>query len=926
MIPLLRLAALTIFAGTFTFLSPQSAEAHRGAGEPLFVAADGVDQGRCLDEASPCRSLGYALSVAGKGAEIRIAEGTYEVGNPEDLFHVVSGMIQVSGGFERRGKRFLERRGISTLTGVPPQFRELLKGKGFNVVSDRKGIDGPKVAEAEKLVALHSQMKAGMPASPCTGGKAGEFDCQAVDLLAHFSFTDVSASPESATDVWGFVDLNSRREYAIVGYDIGTAVVDVTDPENPLEVGFIDGQPAFWRDIKVYQFFDTNDDRWKAYAYVTTDGSTDGLFVIDMSGLPHAIQKTTYVSDFFAAHNVYATNTDYSTGIALTNEPPLLAISGSNISSGQYRGYTLQDPAAPAFVAGASSADYMHDASSIIITDARKDSQCDNAAAWCEVLLDFNELTIDVWDITNPSSPARLSRTPYANAAYVHSGWWSEDKQHIFVHDEQDEQDFSLNTTVRVFSIADLRAPVMVGEWSGTTRAIDHNGFVRGNRYYISNYAKGLTVLDITDPAEPVTVGSLDTYPFSDNTAFVGAWGTYPFFFSGTVAVSDIDTGLYLTRDRSIEVPQGRFSFDAASYAGDEGQSALITVRRTGGSSGNVSVGFEAVAATAANGDHQLQSGTLEWPAGDAGDRLINVPLVNDGNAEGLEQLLVRLVNPTGGATLDQLNVTSVYVNDPGALAEVGFFEESVATAERGFATAVLVLQRSGSATGEASIDFAVTGGSASPGTDFDGETSGTVAWAAGDGNPKNLVFNIADEGGDEDTETIEVSLSNALGAGIRGAGTATVEIANGSGLNTAPNAIAGSGQTVAQNNVVVLNGSQSNDPDGDSLTYLWEQVSGPQVGLSSTSSPVTEFTSPTVSSDTMLQFRLTVSDPSGLSDSATTTVTVTTGAGSGDGGSGGGSTSIPFIVLLVLCRSLRRLAAKHDSDAESINITLSEY
>lgn len=905
MTPSLRFAALTILATAA--LSPDRAQAHKGAGEPLFVASNGVDQGRCLDQTAPCRSLGYALSVAGKGAEIRLAEGTYEVGNPEDLFHVVSGMIDVRGGFERRGERFLERRGISTLTGVPPQFRALLKDKGFNVVSDRKGIDGPKAAEAEKLVALHAQMKAGMPASPCTDGKAGDLDCQSVDLLAHFSFADVSAAPSSATDVWGFVDLNSHREYAIVGYDIGTAVVDITDPENPLEVGFIDGQPAFWRDMKVYQFFDTQDDRWKAYAYVTTDGSTDGLFVIDMSDLPHAVRKTNYASDFFAAHNVYATGTDYSTGIALTTDAPLLAISGSNISGGQYRGYSLEDPAAPAFVAGAASADYMHDASSLIITDARKDSQCDNAAAWCEILLDFNESTIDIWDITNPASPARLSRTPYANAAYVHSGWWSEDKQHIFVHDEQDEQNFSLNTTVRVFSIADLGSPVMVGEWSGTTRAIDHNGFVRGNRYYISNYARGLTVLDISDPADPSTVGSLDTYPFSDNTAFVGAWGAYPFFFSGTVAVSDIDTGLYLTRDRSIEVPEGRFSFDASSYAGEEGQSALLAVQRSGGSSGNVSVGFEVVPATAASEDYQLQSGTLQWPAGDAGDRVIDLPLVNDGNSEGLEQLLVRLVNPTGGATLDRRNTTSVYLSDPGAAAEVGFFADSVATAERGFATAVLVLRRSGNATDEASVDFAVSGGTAAPGTDFAGATSGTVTWAAGDGNPKNLLFSINDEGSDEDTETIEVSLSNALGAGVRGAVTATVEIANGSGVNLAPNALAGGGQTVAQNAAVTLDGSQSNDPDGDSLTFLWEQVSGPQVNLSSTSSAVTGFTSPAVSSDTMLQFRLTVSDPSGLSDSVTTTVTVTTGAGSGNGGSGGGSSSVTFILLLVLCRSLRR-------------------
>jgi choice-of-anchor B domain-containing protein len=903
MTALLRFAACAIASSVVVF--PQPAAAHKGAGEPLFVAADGTDEGRCLDEGSPCRSLTYALSVAGKGAEVRIAEGTYAVENPEDLFHVVSGMIEVNGGFERRDRRFLDRRGISTLTGVPPQYRALLKNKGFNVVADRKAIEGPQAAEAEKLVALHARLKAGLPASPCTGGRAGELDCLAVDLLAHFSFADVSTQPASATDVWGFVDLNSGREYAIVGYDIGTAVIDVTDPANPLEVGFIDGQTAFWRDIKVYQYFDPADERWRAYAYVTTDGSTDGLFVIDLGGLPHAIRKTNYDSDFFAAHNVYATGTDYSTGIALARGTPSLAISGSNLGSGQYRGYSLENPAVPAFVAGAGSADYMHDASSLTITDARKDSQCQDAAAWCEVLLDFNEETIDVWDITDPSAPARLSRTPYTNSAYVHSGWWAEDGQHIFVHDEQDEQTFGLNTTVRVFSIADLGAPVKVGEWTGPTRAIDHNGFVRGNRYYISNYAQGLTILDITDPAAPVTVGSLDTYPFSDTSSFVGAWGTYPFFFSGTVAISDIDTGLYLARDRSIEVPQGRFSFGAPSYAGEEGQSAVLTVRRSGGSSGDVRVGFEVVPATAAGNDYELQSGTLEWSAGDAGDRVIDIPLGNDGNPEGMEHILVRLVNPTGGATLDQPSVTSVYLSDPGALAEVGFFADSIATAERGFGNAIVVLQRSGSALGEASVDFAVSGGTAAAGTDFEGATSGTVTWVAGDGNPKNLLFTIHDDGTDEETETIEVALSNALGVGMRGAPAATVEIANGRGFNLAPNAIAGGGQTVNQNATVVLDGRQSNDPDGDSLAYLWEQVSGTQVSLSGGSSPRAEFTSPMVASDTLLQFRLTVTDPAGLSDSATTNVTVASAAD--DRSSGGGASSMPFLLLLLLCRPRRR-------------------
>lgn len=917
MLQAFRSLAVSMFIIALLSAGPfvRQASAHKGAGEPLFIAEDGIDRGRCLEEASPCRTIGYALSVAGKGAEIRLAEGTYEVDDPEDLFHIVSGMIEVSGGFKQSGRRFHARNGTSTLTGVPPRFRELLRNRGLNVVSDRKAIDGRKAAEAEKLVALHAQLKAGAPASPCSGGKAGNLDCNKVDLLSHFSFTDVSATPRSATDVWGFVDLNTGREYALVGYDIGTAVVDVSDPETPREVGFVDGQPAFWRDIKVYQFFDTGDERWRTYAYVTTDGSTDGLFAIDLSGLPHSIRKESYSSEYRAAHNVYATNTDYSTGISLSGDAPLLVIAGSSLGAGQYRAYSLEDPAAPAFVAGAGSSDYMHDASSLIITDSRKDTQCDNATAWCEVLLDFNETTIDIWDITSPATPSRLSRTPYANASYVHSGWWSEDRQHILVHDELDEQNLGLNTTVRVFSIANLRNPVLVGEWQGPSRAIDHNGFVRGNRYYISNYAKGLTVLDITDVAAPVTVGSLDTYPFSDTSSFVGAWGTYPFFFSGTIAVSDIDSGLYLTRDRSIEVPEGRLSFEASSYAGDEGDDVELVVQRSGGAAGDASVDLEIVHATAGAQDYQVQAGTLAWADGDDSARTITLSLVEDAEAENLERLLVRLVNPGGGATLDRRNVASVFIGDRGRDAEVGFFAHTIDIAERGFGTAVLVLQRSVSAADAASVDFSVNGNEATPGTDFDGPSSGTISWNPGDGEPKTIVFSIADDGSSEETESFTVTLTNPVGAGIRGAAMATVNIANGRGFNVAPNAVAGASQTVPEGAVVQLDGSQSNDPDGDSLTFQWEQVSGEPVSLSNASAAMAEFTAPSVSSDTMLQFRLTVTDPAGLSDSANAVVTVAKPGGSGSGGGGGGGGgSVSLLLLAVVAAALFRRRYRRDA------------
>ena len=123
-------------------------------------------------------------------------------------------------------------------------------------------------------------------ATTCVGGFAGIYPCSNVDLLAHIPDYTTSGN---AADVCGFMDLNSNREYVIVGYDTGTAVFEVTDAENPREVGFVEGQSNTWRDAKIYQFWNTTDNRWNAYAYISAEDAADGLLVIDLTQLPHRV-------------------------------------------------------------------------------------------------------------------------------------------------------------------------------------------------------------------------------------------------------------------------------------------------------------------------------------------------------------------------------------------------------------------------------------------------------------------------------------------------------------------------------------------------------------------------------------------------------------------------------------------------------------
>ena len=78
---------------------------------------------------------------------------------------------------------------------------------------------------------------------------------------------------------------------------------------------------------------------------------------------------------------------------------------------------------------------------------------------------------------------------------------------------------------------------------------------------------------------------------------------------------------------------------------------------------------------------------------------------------------------------------------------------------------------------------------------------------------------------------------------------------------NPAPAAAAGQDQTVEEGAEVLLDGSASSDPDGDSLTFLWVQSEGPAVELLDASTASARFVAPQVNVDTQLAFTLSVDD-----------------------------------------------------------------
>ena len=733
---------------------------------PRHVAPEGRDSGDCALPVRPCRTIAYAQSVAGKGDRLLVAAGRYEVRTAEEIFGLTGGMVTAQGGFDRFD-HFLTQdpeRNATTLIGVPREFRGQLRDQGFHVVVDLKGLRPPERRKLAAFRAGYAAMNTSGGRVPCDGAMAGEFACNQVDLLSHVALGGFALEPSSANDIWGFLDLNTEREYAIVGLNNGVSVVDVTDPANPFEAGHVAGADTVWRDVKVFQSYDADAGRWRSYAYASAEAA-DGLVVIDLTGLPNAVSLGGMHTDNTSSHNVYVSGVEYATNTPVAGWPaPLLQVLGSNRRFGAFRSYSLGDPAAPE-LAGQSPAEsgehYTHDATSMLVTDERA-AACGSGAGTCEILFDFSESTFDLWDLSDQANPALLSSTSYDGASYVHSGWWSEDERYLFVHDELDELYQGLRTTLRVFDLSSLRSPVETAVWTGSTDAVDHNGYVRGNRYYMSNYTRGLTVLDITVPEAPREVGYFDTHPVSDSRAYDGAWGAYPFLPSGAVLVSDFGGGLYVLGDRTRDAAQGRIGFTTPAFGAQEGTDAVVSVSRAGGTTGRVSVDYAVVGVSAGPGDYAAARGTLAWAAGDAGDRTITVPLTSDGEAEPIERAFVRLSNPTGAAVLGDVNLASLFIGDPGASVTVGFAEGAMGVAADA-RRAIVTVRRDGGPSGALEVSYGTQPGTARAGEDYR-ETSGRLRWEDGDARPRTVVIELLPRDAIDALPTFQVALSAADG------------------------------------------------------------------------------------------------------------------------------------------------------------------
>ena len=212
--------------------------------------------------------------------------------------------------------------------------------------------------------------------------------------------------------------------------------------------------------------------------------------------------------------------------------------------------------------------------------------------------------------------------------------------------------------------------------------------------------------------------------------------------------------------------------FTAATYtAGEDAGSVVISVGRTGDTSGAVSVGYATSNGTATAGpgaDYIAANGTLDFGPGET-TKTFSVAVNEDTLDEPDETVNLTLSNPTGGATLGAQTTATLNITDNDAQPTLQFSSATYTVGEGG-PTASINVTRTGGTNAGVSVNYATSNGTATAGSDYTA-ASGTLTFAENE-TSKSFNVTITNDTLDEPNETVNLTLSGPAGGATLGAQT----------------------------------------------------------------------------------------------------------------------------------------------------------
>jgi CSLREA domain-containing protein len=223
----------------------------------------------------------------------------------------------------------------------------------------------------------------------------------------------------------------------------------------------------------------------------------------------------------------------------------------------------------------------------------------------------------------------------------------------------------------------------------------------------------------------------------------------------------------------------GVVQFASGAYATPESGTVTLTLLRTGGSAGAVSVNWTTSDGSATAADYTPASGTVNFAAGQT-TATFTVAVTPDALDESAESFSVILSNPTNGLVLVPPAIATVTITDDDPPPSVSIAGAGANEGNSGNTALVFNATLSGPSGQPLAVDYVATNGTAIAGSDF-AAAAGTLTFAPGE-TAKTITVQVIGDGVPELDETLTVTISNPLNVAI-GAATAVGTIVNDDGV-----------------------------------------------------------------------------------------------------------------------------------------------
>jgi len=207
------------------------------------------------------------------------------------------------------------------------------------------------------------------------------------------------------------------------------------------------------------------------------------------------------------------------------------------------------------------------------------------------------------------------------------------------------------------------------------------------------------------------------------------------------------------------------------SYEAREGDGAIRVFRlvRTGGSDGEVTATLQAAGNATQNWDYRAPT-QVTLAAGQSGQDLV-IEILDDAQAEGDEDVTLRLAGATGGASIGTPDEISLLIRDNDAPpAGVVRFRDARSETAESWSPATIYVERVAGSAGQVGVSYrVVAGGSATAGEDYTA-VSGTLVRPDGDWGYRLVEVPTLDSPEQlEPTENVFLELFDLTGGAVLG-------------------------------------------------------------------------------------------------------------------------------------------------------------